>query len=454
MAPPALPKASPHSWGGLPKVQQRFATLAWQDQASEWLNLNQRGPSVLAHGCGRSYGDSALNSEGICLQTPHLDRFISFDSITGLITCEAGMTLSALLQWLVPQGWFLPVTPGTQFVTLGGAVANDVHGKNHHHLGSFGCHVLALGLTRSDGSFNCSLQENSDLFRATIGGLGLTGIITWVQLQLIRIPSPWLWTETKKMANLEDFFTFSAASQQDEYTVAWIDSQAKGKSLGRGHFIRGNFSSPAITTNKDSTACSPQQYPKQGKKSIPCYAPSFALNTASVWCFNQLYYHRQRRSTQAVQMHYQPFFYPLDALHHWNRIYGRRGFYQYQCVVPKDFKVVHDILDTIARSGLSSFLTVLKAFGEKRSPGLLSFPRPGITYALDFPNTGTAVHTLFKQLDEIVIKAGGALYPAKDARMSPEMFRDSFPKLTEFLPFKDPACSSDFWRRVMPNASA
>lgn len=454
MAPPALPKASSHSWGGLPKVQQRFATLAWQHQASEWLDLNQRGPSVLAHGCGRSYGDSALNSEGICLKTPHLDRFISFDSITGLITCEAGMTLSALLQWLVPQGWFLPVTPGTQFVTLGGAVANDVHGKNHHQLGSFGCHVLALGLTRSDGSFNCSLQENSDLFRATIGGLGLTGIITWVQIQLIRIPSPWLWTETKKMANLEDFFTFSAASQQDEYTVAWIDSQAKGKSLGRGHFIRGNFSSPAITTNKNGTACSPQQYPKQGKKSIPCYAPSFALNTASVWCFNQLYYHRQRRHTQTNQMHYQPFFYPLDALHHWNRIYGRRGFYQYQCVVPKDFQVVHDILDTIARSGLSSFLTVLKAFGEKRSPGLLSFPRPGITYALDFPNTGAAVHTLFKQLDEIVIKAGGALYPAKDARMSPEMFRGSFPKLNKFLPFKDPACSSDFWRRIMPNASA
>lgn len=460
MAPQKPLKASSHSWGGIPLVHQRFANLSWQDQASKWLNPSHDTSSILAHGCGRSYGDSALNSAGTCLRTQTLDKRIAFDANTGVLTCEAGITLAALLQWLVPQGWFLPVTPGTQFVSLGGAVANDVHGKNHHHMGSFGCHVLAFGLTRSDGVFTCSTTENTELFCATIGGLGLTGIITWVQLQLIRIPSPWLETETKKMANLEDFFQFSADSQQDEYTVAWIDSQATGRALGRGHFIRGNFAtqggafSPALAVQpgarRNTTIDGQPMPPKQRKVSIPCFAPSFALNTASVWCFNQLYYHRQRQQSRCAQTHYQPFFYPLDAVYHWNRIYGRRGFYQYQCVVPKDFHIVHKILETIANSGLSSFLTVLKAFGEKRSPGLLSFPRPGITYALDFPNTGAAVHSLFKQLDEIVIKAGGALYPAKDARMSPEMFQASFPRLKEFLRLKDPACDSDFWRRVMP----
>lgn len=442
-----------YSWGGLPRVHQRFTSAAWQDEVPSVLkriHQHDRSPSsILAYGNGRSYGDSCLNSDGICLKMGQINRLISFNAKTGLLTCEAGITLHALLTWLVPQGWFLPVTPGTQFITVGGAIANDVHGKNHHQLGSFGCHIQAVGLVRENGTYTCSRKENSALFAATIGGLGLTGIITWATLQLIKIPSPWLCTETLKMPNLEAFFEYSHASMTHEYTVAWVDSQAKGKALGRGHFIRGNFAPlPTITPHAQVFQ---GKLPKARRYSIPTYAPSFTLNNSTVRCFNELYYHRQLRERQLAHTHYQSFFYPLDAIGHWNRIYGRRGFYQYQCVVPKDFDVVKRILETIANSGLSSFLTVLKVFGEKCSPGLLSFPRPGITYALDFPNIGPPIHSLFDQLDNIVLKAGGALYPAKDARMSSDAFIASFPKLNDFLPWKDAACNSDFWRRVQPN---
>ncbi len=427
------------SWGRIPAVSQKIIFPQWRNA----LSLNDIDNRLLAYGRGRSYGDSCLNDQGTICVTSRMDHFIHFDKEQGLLRCESGVGLDDILALIVPQGWFLPVTPGTKYVTLGGAIANDVHGKNHHLSGTFGCHVTKLELLRTTGErLQCSADENTALFRATIGGLGLTGLITWAEIRLKKIVSPLMDTETLRFKNLNEFFSLAEESDQDwEYTVSWIDCLAQGENLGRGLFMRGRHSDvPAQETREVRTP----------KLNMPMDAPGFLLNHYTVHLFNALYYRKNRMNPLVTQGHYDPFFYPLDSIKNWNRMYGRRGFYQYQCVVPltDGQGIITELLKTIAASGMGSFLSVLKKFGDTQSPGMLSFPRQGVTLALDFPNYGERVLALFEQLDRIVMQAKGAVYPAKDARMSIEAFQCYFPQWRDFSQHRDPGMSSSFWRRV------
>jgi FAD/FMN-containing dehydrogenase len=426
------------SWGHYPRVEQRILRLHDRTAALPAFEGN-----ALAYGNGRSYGDSCLNPQGTLLYTRGLDRFIAFDMAKGTLRCEAGVTLGEILDLIVPHGWFLPVTPGTRHVTVGGAIANDVHGKNHHVAGTFGHHVLGFGLLRSDGTRSECAPGVSPLFAATIGGLGLTGVITWAELQLRRIDNPWLETETIRFDGLDDFFALSAESVgTHEYTVAWIDCLAKGKALGRGHFHR--------SVHANATVKAGPAAPKTAL-AMPI-TPSFSLvNRLTLRPFNALYFQRQQVRRRRAIVHYAPFFYPLDGIRDWNRMYGPRGFLQHQCVIPtaESRAAVVELLREIAGSGSGSFLAVLKEFGNRPSLGLLSFPRSGTTLALDFPNAGPEVFALLDRLDAIVAAAGGAVYPAKDARMSGAHFRSAYPRWQEFQAFVDPRFSSGFWRRVM-----
>ena len=428
------------SWGRFPQVAQQGRTLGWR--GADLPPPLDGTDSLLPYGNGRSYGDVCLNRGGTVVSTAALDRFISFDDHTGVLCCEAGVQLASVLELVVPRGWFLPVSPGTRYATVGGALANDVHGKNHHKAGTFGCHVRRFELLRSDGSRRvCSAQENQALFAATIGGMGLTGMVTWVELQLRSINGPLLEEESIKFDNLHEFFRLSELSDEDfEYTVAWVDCVATGSSLGRGIFARANH----IDLKGDAGG------PDRGPRiNVPVQPPFSLINRLSLRAFNAIWYARQRDRRRRKVVHYRPFFYPLDAIGNWNRIYGPSGFVQYQCVLPgKDGRdVMRNMLSAIAKSGSGSFLAVLKIFGERRSPGLMSFPRPGVTLALDFPNSPDVLR-LLDRLDDMTRAAGGAVYPAKDARMSAESFQAYFPQWREFSRHIDPGFSSSFWRRV------
>jgi FAD/FMN-containing dehydrogenase len=374
-----------------------------------------------------------------------LDRFISFDEVSGVLECEAGVLLSEIIDFALPRGWFPPVTPGTAFVTVGGAIANDVHGKNHHRAGSFGNHVLDFELLRSDGSvLQCSATHNRDWFAATVGGLGLTGAIRRARLRLRRVPGPWIRGDSRRFGSIDEFFAIAAKSDSDyEYTVAWIDCAAAGRRLGRGIFMRGNHA-------PDGDAS-----PRSLRLRMPLTPPLSLVNGATLYAFNQLYYRRPAAEQRDALWHYRPFFYPLDGILEWNRMYGPRGFFQYQCAVPDQgaAEALNEMLRRIARSGLGSFLVVLKTFGRVPSLGMLSFPRPGATLALDFPNRGGRTLALLESLDEITRSVGGAVYPAKDARMSGASFRQYFPGWREFAGYVDPRFSSSFWRRVMEGSS-
>lgn len=426
------------SWGRWPRVEQ--ALLPVVDRSAP---LPAFTGHALPYGNGRSYGDSCLDPGGTLLQARGLDRYIAFDPATGLLHCEAGVTLGEILDLVVPQGWFLPVTPGTRYATLGGAIANDVHGKNHHRSGSFGHHVDALELLRSDGERRvCRPGDADGMFAATVGGLGLTGLIVTARIRLKRIPGPWLDSESVRFDGLQDFFALSAASASShEYAVAWIDCLASGAALGRGHFIRANHAS-CLGLERPSA--------REGRLSVPATPPVSLVNKLTLRPFNWLYYHRQRSRSRRSAVHFAPYFYPLDGIGHWNRMYGPDGFLQHQCVVPPATAgdAIAALLREIGRSGSGSFLAVLKQFGDLQSPGMLSFPRPGTTLALDFPNTGREVFSLLDRLDAIVGEAGGAIYPAKDARMSARLFRSAFPQWQAFQEWIDPAFSSGFWRRV------
>jgi len=436
-----MSRAIGQSWGRYPRVEQRIIPVLDRNGA---LPLPSDGGTVLAHGNGRSYGDSCLNPGATLLTSRNLDRFIDFDPATGVVRCEAGVTLANILDIALPRGWFLPVTPGTRYATVGGAIGNDVHGKNHHRAGTFCHHVRCIELLRSDGSRQqLTPADSSGLFAATAGGLGLTGFITWVELQLRRVPGPWIETESIRFDNLDEFFELSRDSAEGfEYTVAWIDCLAKGANLGRGHFLRGDHA-PG-----DAQAATPSSAPR---RSMPLVPPVSLVNRLTLRPFNTLYYWRQPARHARQTSHYQSYFYPLDGINHWNRMYGPRGFLQHQCVLPpataRDATAA--LLAEIARSGRGSFLAVLKEFGDRPSPGLMSFPRPGTTLALDFPNDGPDLLKMLDRLDRIVSDAGGAVYPAKDARMSGALFRQAYPAWEAFSRFIDPRFSSGFWRRVM-----
>lgn len=430
------------SWGRVAKAEQCVREPSFLDEAVSFV---RKEGSYLAYGLGRSYGDVCLNNDGAQIRTHRLDHLIHADWERGLVRAEAGLSLDALLQLSVPRGWFVPVTPGTKFVTLGGAIANDVHGKNHEGEGTFGCHVRAIGLLRSSGEIlEVGPETNPTLFAATVGGLGLTGVIVWVELQLKPISSAYFETETLRMRNLDDFFEIAGGSRSWPYTVAWVDCLAKGAELGKGLFTRGRHAPQGdLKTHRAS-----------GGISIPCDAPEFVLNSPSVRAFNTLY-SRRPGALGARTVHYDPFLYPLDGIHNWNRLYGRRGFFQHQSVVPlaEAPDTLKRLLELTSTYRQGSFLVVLKLFGRRESPGMLSFPMEGATFALDLPNCGEDTKTLLSKMGDVVLGAGGRLYPAKDATMPPEAFRAGFPRWKEVEAQRDPAISSDFWRRVTRNAA-
>jgi FAD/FMN-containing dehydrogenase len=397
--------------------------------------------SILPYGKGRSYGDVCLNPNGRLCETSRLDHFICFDDKNGLIRCESGITLEVLQSITINSGWLLPVTPGTQQITLGGAIANDVHGKNHHLYGTFGDHVTYIKLLRTDGQIiHCGPNNNRMWFCATLGGLGLTGLILEVEIKLKKVNTPWLLTDNVAFGNIDEYFALAKQSDDDwEHTVAWIDCLSSPAT--RGIFQRGKeLSNPNLIHSKH-------------KKSISEWhiTPPFSLiNRFTLKAFNSAYFLLNKRNEERC-MHFEPFLYPLDKIRHWNRIYGPRGFYQYQCVIPTNEETasIKDILKRIRLSGEGSFLAVLKSFGNRKPIGLLSFPMPGSTLAIDFPNNGKKTIQLMNTLDEIVNASGGRIYPAKDARMSAKTFASGYPQIGEFLRYRDPMISSGLSQRLL-----
>ena len=430
-------------WGRYPRYDAKIVPLAWQSDFPAVVDSHQGMPSgALAVGMGRSYGDSCLLNDGHLLLTTGMNRLLSFDAETGLLTCEAGTTLDQILNFAVPRGFFLPVTPGTKYVTIAGAIANDIHGKNHHVAGTFGVHVPQFELVRSDGTrMVCSQTEHPDFYAATIGGLGLTGVITWAQVRLRKIASRLIDYQGIQFHGIDEFLALTEQYKAVEYTVSWIDCTSTGSNFARGVFMLGEHS-----TMPDDLTESPEP-----KLVFPFNAPGFALNGRTVAAFNSVFFHKQIKKRVRALQDYEPFFYPLDIVQHWNRLYGKRGLLQFQYAIPWESakEGTAAILGEVAKSGLASFLAVLKAFGNIPSPGMMSFPQAGITLALDFPIKPGRSFELFDRLAAMTIDYGGKLYPAKDARMSAEHFQRSYPQWQSFARYKDPLLTSSFWERVI-----
>nr|WP_278376679.1 FAD-binding oxidoreductase [Brucella anthropi] len=393
--------------------------------------------SLLPFGNGRSYGDSCHNDMGFLVPMQARKKILHFDPDTGLLTAESGVFLSEIVTHVTPHGYFLPVTPGTQFVTLGGAIANDVHGKNHHRQGTFGCHVERLELLRSDGVYyRCSDTEHIDLFRATIGGMGLTGLILRATIRLKRVGGLDVEEKVLPFANLDAYFDMAGvADHENEYAVAWVDQLSDG----RGLLMVGNH--VAAPNGSISIA---------GRFGVPVELPFSLLNKTSLSLFNAAYFQRKRWLKTASRVPYQSFFYPLDGVRNWNRLYGPVGLYQHQSVIPFEAarKIVPAMLEASRNAGQVSFLTVLKRFGSMKSPGLMSFPMPGYTLTMDFPNRGHTTLELLNRLDQMTVEAGGRVNPYKDQRMSAEVFAASYPRWRDFEAFRDKAFNSNFWRRT------
>ena len=425
------------SWGRLSAVPHRLVPCLSMYQAEDALKAQKPG---LAFGNGRSYGDACLNPDGFLWVTRGLDYLKDFDRTTGRLICEAGVLLKDIQTLVEPEGWMLPVTPGTQLITIGGAIANDVHGKNHHMYGSFSDHLVRIRVMRTNGEvIECGPDLNREWFVATVGGIGLTGLIVQAEIQLKRVPGPWLTTETIPYSNIAEFFKYSDDSETHwEHTVSWIDCLAGNG--GRGLFMRANPSHLSVGAK-----------PRSQNSRIPFVPPISMVNKFTLRPFNEAYYRLNKsKSGRQSTVHYQPFFYPLDHVQDWNKMYGPRGFYQYQSVVPRDVgeAAVAEMLRVIGRSGQGSFLAVLKTFGNREPLGMLSFAQHGVTLALDFPNNGTQTIKLFEQLDQIVSAAKGRIYLAKDARMPRALFESGYPRFQEFLPYRDPGISSAMSRRL------
>ena len=408
-----------NGWGRYPVVDAEVFAPVSSAGMQELLSRTS-GRGVTPRGLGRSYGDSSLGER--MFSSRRLNHFLSFDEESGVLWCEAGNSLSDILRLFVPRGWFLPVTPGTQFVTVGGAIASDVHGKNHHVAGCFGEHVAYLDILLGDGRIvRCSPGEHPDLFRATCGGMGLTGMILAAAIRLKPLLGAYIDQTTYKARDLEESLELFDTHAGEPYSVAWIDCLARGCSLGRSLLMTGDHSAEGpLTLNA-------------GKRlGLPVDMPAVLLNRYSVKAFNTLYYHRIRGSQVKSRVHYEPFFYPLDSVSDWNRMYGRNGFTQYQFVVPKDGgrEAMQVILQTIADSGRGSFLAVLKAFG-KENENLLSFPMEGYSLAVDF-KLEPDLFPLLGRLDAMVLEHGGRLYLTKDARMGADVFRRSYARLDQF----------------------
>lgn len=365
------------------------------------------------------------------LSSEKLNRLLSFDEETGLLVCEAGVSFADLLEVFVPKGWFPPVTPGTKFVSMGGALASDVHGKNHHLEGSFSQHVQFFDLLLPDGrEVRCSRDQHPELFLATAGGMGLTGMILRLALKMKPIQSSAIAFSSVKARNLSEIMELMDEYEKATYTMAWIDCLAKGNKLGRSILMKGEHASlEEIRGSKWEKA--PLKQPQKLKLTVPFYFPSFTLNPLTVRAFNFAYYHKQRKKLVEKLVDYDSFFYPLDAIHHWNRIYGKKGFTQYQLVVPKEAgaKAIPEVLDRARQANFGSFLSVLKLFGHQE--GMMNFPMRGYTLTLDFP-ISTRLMNFLPELDALVEHYGGRVYLTKDVRMSPEMLARTYPGLEDF----------------------
>ncbi len=397
-------------------------------------DLHPYGDSCIARGQGRSYGDAALNASGAVVLTERLDRLLELDPARGVLRAEAGATLDEILQAVVPHGWFPPVVPGTRFVSLGGCVAADVHGKNQHRAGSFGHHVLSLELILADGSrLRCSRDDNPEVFFATIGGMGLTGIIGEVVLQLIAVETAQLIVEYRRTTDLgHTFEVFEDPDWDDDYTVAWIDCLAGGAS-GRGVISRAHHAKALELAPADT----PLQWETSAPRDVPCDMPGWLLNRHSMGFYNNRYYRRHARLERVHEEHCRDHFFPLDGIGHWNRLYGRRGFIQYQCLLPPDSarEGLASLLAQLRHDGIPVFLAVLKRFAGEGA-GLLSFPSPGYTLALDLPADARGLFDALDRLDQNVTQQGGRVYLAKDARLGPETFRAMYPRYGEWLQVK------------------
>ncbi len=403
-------------WGQHPIIDSSTTFLTGQRQIEKLLTGNE----FIPRGLGRSYGDSSLAESN--LNTTKYDHFIDFNPKTGVLTCEAGVSFADILKFFIPKGWFLPVTPGTQFVTVGGAIASDVHGKNHHLDGSFSDHLLDLTLALANGEvLTCSKRKNKGLFLATCGGMGLTGIILQARIKLLKINTSYIDEVTYKTHNLKETLDRFETHHDATYSVAWIDCLAKGDALGRSLLMLGeHLATVPLTVHR-------YEVEDHSKLNIPFHFPSFTLNQYSIKAFNALYYGRIRHAASKRTVNYAPFFYPLDSIQNWNRLYGKNGFVQYQFVIPKaaGYEGLKRILEAISDSQKGSFLAVLKVFG-KGNENYLSFPIEGYTLALDFKMDSNLLPFL-ELLDKIVLEYGGRIYLTKDARMSQSTFKQSYP---------------------------
>ncbi len=418
------------NWGNYPIVDAEVFT---PQSVYDVKKIVASTKEIIVRGLGRCYGDSSLNTT--ILSTARLNRLHAFDEHTGIVTCEAGVSLEELLDIFVPRGWFLPVTPGTKFVTVGGAIASDVHGKNHHVAGSFSNHIQSMSVLLSDGKVSsCSKNTNSDLFWATCGGMGLTGIILHATIQLMPIETVFIRQETVKAKNLFEIMDIFESSQSWTYSVAWLDTLAKGDSLGRSILMRGEHAKKLELTDTKYNF-QPLTVPKKLKFTVPFFFPNMALSYATMKAFNFAFYNIKPNAVASSIIDYDTFFYPLDSIHQWNKIYGKNGLTQYQFVLPKSASKegLVTILNRISKSGHTSFLTVLKLFGKQE--GILSFPMEGYNLSLDFP-IRPGIFELLDELDVLVLHYGGRLYLAKDARMNSEMFSKSYANSEKFSELK------------------
>lgn len=417
-------KRSIANWGNYPVVESDEHFFTFDEQLR---TLMKETSEFIPRGNGRCYGDASLGKSTIT--TIKYDKVLSFDTQLGIFECQSGLTLDQVLEVIVPRGWFLPVTPGTKFITVGGAVSSDVHGKNHHVDGCFGSHVIEMDVLLADGTLiTCSPNAHTDLFEATCGGMGLTGLITRIKFRLKKIETSYIRQKQIKAANLEEIIRLFDENQHYTYSVAWIDCLTTGKNFGRSILILGEHA--LLNDLKPRQKTSPLQLPPKKQVPFPLNLPSWVLNSFTVKLFNALYYAKNMKREQDAVVSYEPFFYPLDAILHWNRGYGRKGFVQYQFVLPLDAKDgLVEILHRISNKGLGSFLAVLKVFGRQDS--LISFPKEGFTLALDFP-VRDSLFGFLDELDEVVLKYGGRIYMSKDARMKPSVLQAGYPRLDEF----------------------
>lgn len=445
MKPPLFSDAY-RSWGNHRPYRHLVYEGLADDGTLEGFLRDAPGP-LLAFGNGRSYGDVCLNENHALIPTHRLNRILRYDAALGTVYCEAGVTFEKIIRHVANEGWFIPVVPSTKFLTVGGAVANDVHGRDQVRRGNFGHHLLALELIRSDGKrYRCSDTENAELFRATIGGLGLTGFIARVEFRLKPIPSPYLRTRLIPFDRLADGLELLARARGNfEYVTAWVDGASGGKAFGSGHLFLADHAEAIGETH------SPE--PRREKISVPDWPRLAALlvNRYSLSAFNRFYSAFKKARPASCLETGESALFQLDRVANWNRLYGKGGILQYQFALPRQNEGdVVRIFDVIRRHGLPPFFSILKPFGKHVPRGLLSFPTEGITGALDFP-ARYPLAPLFAELNEIVASAGGRLYPAKDRGMSAELFWETYPHLPEFLRWVDPKFGSNFWRRVRPS---